>query len=98
MKDPKDPGTGELIEEAPYLVISTTKKGFREFKMASWYQGMDRLERGNWCWDKHLKHAQRFQLERLPELIEGVKDRRAVTVGLVKNGTLHVLGVTRYPM
>jgi hypothetical protein len=96
MKDANDPGTRDLVDEAPYLVISNTKKGFREFKKRySWQR--EYLGEYNWTWGK-FKDAERFEVGRLPELLKAIEKRRAVTVAIVMQGELHVLGITKYPV
>lgn len=98
MKDANDPGTRDLIDEAPYLVISNTKKGVREFKQPGWWRREPYLGSDyNWTWGK-LEKAERFEMSMLPKMLEAVKERRAVTVCVVNGKTLAVLGVTEYPI
>ena len=91
-----DNKTMELAVTAPYLVISQTKKGFREFKKSNsrYYWSSD----SRWHWDKYLGYAERYPLEKLPELLKMVADRRTASVCLVYDGFYQVLGNVKYPV
>ena len=67
-----------------YLVITTTKKGFREFKT-------NRFRRTQSTWDSRIERAQEFAVQDLEECLRFASSRRHVSVALVTGAIFIVL-------
>jgi len=85
MKQDADQFTAELPTLETHLVISLTKKGFREFKT-------NPIQKWGSRWDSRIEQAHRFSLLDLPELLSFCQGVRTACVCLVQNDEITVLG------